>query len=49
MPDLGRYASEVLTAYGVTFLLLAVLVGASVVRSSRLRRRLEEEESRRRD
>lgn len=49
MPDLGRYAAEVLTAYGATFVLLVVLIGASVLRAARLRRRLEEVEGRRHD
>lgn len=42
MPDLGRYAFEVLTAYGATILLLAGLVWATWARSKRVRRALEQ-------
>ena len=46
MPDLGKYAVEVLAAYGVTLGLIAVLVWASVARSRRVRRALEAAERR---
>jgi heme exporter protein D len=46
MPDLGRYAAEVLSAYGVSILLIAALVGWSFLRAGRVRRALEEAEAR---
>ncbi|WP_438363138.1 heme exporter protein CcmD [Nioella halotolerans] len=47
MPDLGRYATEVLSAYAVTFLLVAVLIGASVWKARKVLRQLREAENRR--
>ena len=47
IPDLGRYASTVLAAYGVTLGLLGLLVAASLWRSARVRRRLAALEARR--
>lgn len=41
MPDLGRYAAEVLGAYAVTLVALALLVGASFRRARRLREELD--------
>lgn len=46
MPDLGRYAAEVLSAYGVSLALLAGLVAWSFVRAGRVRRALDEAEAR---
>lgn len=46
MPDLGKYAAEVLSAYGVSILLIAALVGWSFLRAARVRRALEEAEAR---
>lgn len=46
MPDLGKYAIEVLSAYGVSLLLIAGLLVMSVRRGSKARaqlRQLEEE------
>jgi len=48
MPDLGRYAIEVLTAYGVSIVLLAGIVILSVARARRVRRELDEAEERHR-
>jgi len=48
MPDLGKYAASVLSAYGVTFLLLAGTVALTLLRGARVKRRLEEAEERRR-
>jgi heme exporter protein D len=48
MPDLGPYAAEVLTAYGASLGLIAVLVALSLARAARMRRRLDEAEGRRR-
>ncbi|WP_296424198.1 heme exporter protein CcmD [Yoonia sp.] len=41
MPDLGQYANAVLAAYGVSIVLLVVLVGLSWWRSARVRAALE--------
>ncbi len=48
MPDLGRYAVEVLSAYGVSIALLASIVAISVARARRVRRELAEAEARQR-
>jgi heme exporter protein C len=48
MPDLGRYAVEVLSAYAVSIGLLAGIVGISVARARRVRRALDEAEARHR-
>ena len=42
MPDLGKYAFEVLTAYAASIAVLVMLVGLSVRRSRRVKRMLEE-------
>lgn len=47
MPDLGKYAFEVLASYGVSALILGVLVGASLWRGARVREALREVEARR--
>jgi heme exporter protein D len=49
MPDLGKYAVEVLAAYGVSLALLAGIVGLSVARARRVGRLLDEAEARHRD
>ena len=46
MPDLGKYAFEVLTAYGVSLTVLLALVWASLGRAARVKRRLNEKERR---
>lgn len=46
LPDLGKYAVYVLSAYGVSLALLAVIVGASVIRARAVRAELEEIEKR---
>lgn len=38
MPDLGKYAAAVLTAYGASIVLIAGLVALSLWRGSRVRR-----------
>lgn len=48
IPDLGKYADAVLSAYGISVLLLAGLVWLSLVQSSRARKKLAEEETRHR-
>jgi heme exporter protein D len=45
MPDLDRYAATVLGAYLVTLVLLALLVGLSVWRAARVKRRLAQAEA----
>ena len=45
MPDLGRYAFTVLTAYGVTLALLAALVGVSLWQARRAARALARQEA----
>lgn len=47
IPDLGKYAVPVLASYGVSLLLIAGLVWSSLRRSARVRRALDEIESRR--
>lgn len=46
MPDLGKYAAEVLSAYGVTLVLLAGIVALSLRRDARVRRLLADQERR---
>ncbi len=46
MPDLGTYAVEVLSAYGVSLALIAGLVALSFLRAARVRRALDEAEAR---
>lgn len=41
MIDLGKYAVSVLSAYGLSFLVLGGLVAASVIRSRKVKARLE--------
>ena len=48
MPDLGAYAAEVLSAYAVSGVLLAAVVGISVLQARRAKARLEDVERRRR-
>lgn len=48
IPELGKYAGAVLSSYGISLLLLAGLVWLSLWRGARVRRQLEEVESRRR-
>ena len=47
MVDLGKYAGEVLAAYGVTAVLLLGLVALSIAQGRRVKRRLDEAEARR--
>lgn len=46
IPDLGKYAGTVLSAYGVTIFLLVALVAASLRRGRRVRAQMEEMEQR---
>lgn len=44
MPDLGKYAVTVLSAYGATVILLAILVAATLWRGRKVRRAMERAE-----
>ncbi|WP_372841706.1 heme exporter protein CcmD [Phaeovulum sp.] len=46
MVELGKYASTVMSAYGVTLLLLVVIVAQSLWRSARVKRALAAQEAR---
>lgn len=46
MPDLGRYAFEVLLAYGGSLAALIAIVWISMVRARRIRETLEQAEAR---
>ncbi|MEZ5913055.1 MAG: heme exporter protein CcmD [Paracoccaceae bacterium] len=46
MPDLGKYAVAVLSAYGASLVLILVLVLATIRRGARVRRQLREVEAR---
>lgn len=41
MPDLGKYADAVLSAYGVTLALIVLLAGLSIWRARRVKRALD--------
>lgn len=41
MPELGKYAVAVLSAYGISLILLAAIIGMSVVRYRRVKAALE--------
>ncbi len=45
MPELGKYAEAVLSSYGVSIALLVVLVWASLRRARRVKKQLEDIES----
>lgn len=47
LPDLGKYAEAVLSAYGVSLVLIAVLVLATVIKGRRVRAEMEAVEARR--
>lgn len=44
MPDLGKYAPDVLSAYAVTIVLLAGIVIVSIMQSRAAKRRLDDAE-----
>lgn len=46
MPDLGKYAFEVLASYGASLMLLGLIVAVTVWRGRRVKRRLAEVEAR---
>jgi heme exporter protein D len=49
MPDLGKYAASVLSAYAVSVVLLAGLIGWVWLRSRQTRQALDEAEARARN
>ncbi len=49
IPDLGKYATTVLSSYVVSIALLSLLVGWSIWRGRKARRALEAVEQRKRD
>jgi len=48
MPDLGKYETTVLAAYGLSLVLLAAIVLVTWMQARRAKRRLDEMEARRR-
>ncbi|MDW4496708.1 heme exporter protein CcmD [Sulfitobacter sp. D35] len=46
IPDLGKYAVAVLSAYGASFVLLALLVGLTLRRGRKVRAELDRIEGR---
>ena len=46
MPELGKYAGAVLSSYGVSLALLALLVVMSVLRARKVKAELDQIESR---
>jgi heme exporter protein D len=46
MPELGKYATEVLSSYVISLGLLVVLIGRSVARARKVSRQLDEIEER---
>ncbi|WP_417269638.1 heme exporter protein CcmD [Celeribacter sp.] len=46
MPDLGKYAGDVFAAYGISLLLLALLIWRSWARSRAVKKRLKDAEAR---
>ena len=46
IPDLGKYAVYVLSSYAVSLLLIAALVGLSVLRARRVKAELDKVEAR---
>ncbi len=45
MPDLGKYADTVLSAYAVSIVLLLGVVLVSVIRAKRIRKQLQDAET----
>jgi len=46
IPDLGNYAVEVISAYGLSLIVLGFLIATSVVRNARVKQRLADAEAR---
>ena len=47
MPELGKYADTVLTAYAATIILMGVIIVFSVLRARKVKKQLKELEARR--
>lgn len=47
MPELGKYADTVLTAYAATIILMGVIIVFSVIRARKVKKQLKELEARR--
>ncbi|WP_138422919.1 heme exporter protein CcmD [Maritimibacter alexandrii] len=47
MPDLGKYAGAILTSWGATILLVALVIAVSWWQSARVKKKLEAAEARR--
>ncbi len=47
MPDLGKYAATILSAYGITIALLAGIILSSLLRARQTKRQLAKLEARR--
>lgn len=47
MPELGKYAETIMTAYAATIILVAAIVVLSIVRARKVKRQLDELEARR--
>lgn len=45
MPDLGKYAETVLSAYGVSIVLILGLVWVSIRRSNKIKKQLQDVEN----
>ena len=46
IPDLGNYAVEVISAYGLSLIVLGILIVTTVVRNARVKQRLTDAEAR---
>ena len=44
MPELGKYAATVLSAYGVSIVLILGLVALSMIRAARVKKQLQDVE-----
>ena len=49
MPDLGKYAADVLMAYGIGLFLLLFMVAVSLKQSAKAKKMLDAQEQRTRD
>ena len=47
MPDLGKYADTILSAYAITIVLLVGIIVTSLMRARKTKKQLEELEARR--
>ena len=47
MPELGKYATEVMSAYGISLVLIVAIIAQSWLRAGKVKKALEEAEARR--